>query len=63
MRRLRLGEPSVLARVVRDQAVFDPRAVPPAQDPALVHAIIQAWRATLGMTSASAPPPLNTAGG
>jgi L-seryl-tRNA(Ser) seleniumtransferase len=43
---LRNGSPSVVARVVRDQVIFDPRTVAPEQDDALVAAIVRAMYAT-----------------
>ncbi len=45
-RNLRLGDPPVVARVARDQALFDPRTVAPDQDGSLIAAISRAWRAT-----------------
>lgn len=44
-RHLRQGSPAVVARVARDQALFDPRTVAPEQDEALIAAITRAWRA------------------
>ncbi len=44
--RLRLGDPAVVARVARGQALFDPRTVAPEQEDALIAAILNAWRAT-----------------
>ncbi len=46
-RHLRLGDPAIVARVARGQALFDPRTVAPDQDADLVAAIIRAWRAVL----------------
>jgi L-seryl-tRNA(Ser) seleniumtransferase len=43
-RRLREGVPAVVARVARDQTLFDPRTILPEQDAMLIAAIIRAWR-------------------
>lgn len=53
-RHLRQGDPAVVARVARDQALFDPRTVAPEQDDALLAAITRAWRATA--SDRSVPP-------
>ena len=43
---LRQGQPPIVARVLRDQTLFDLRTVAPAEEDALYDAIIAAWRAT-----------------
>lgn len=42
-RQLRLGDTAVIARIARDQVLFDPRTVLPDQDNALLEAIVRAW--------------------
>jgi len=42
-RRLRLGEPAVIARIQADTVVLDPRTVLPEQDEALLSAVQNAW--------------------
>jgi L-seryl-tRNA(Ser) seleniumtransferase len=44
-KRLRTGEPSVVARIERDLLCFDPRTVLPAQENALIEAILSACQA------------------
>jgi len=46
-RRLRLGEPAVVARVERDLLLLDPRTVLPGQDEALLRAVKAAIRSTV----------------
>jgi L-seryl-tRNA(Ser) seleniumtransferase len=41
---LRLGEPPVVARVLRDQALFDLRTVTPEEEEALYTGIVAAWQ-------------------
>jgi L-seryl-tRNA(Ser) seleniumtransferase len=43
-RRLRLGRPSVIARVYRDHLLLDPRTVPPERDADLGDAVLRAAR-------------------
>jgi seryl-tRNA(Sec) selenium transferase len=41
---LRRGQPPIVARVLRDQTLFDLRTVAAAQEDALCEGIIAAWR-------------------
>jgi L-seryl-tRNA(Ser) seleniumtransferase len=43
-RSLRLGQPPVVSRISEQKVLFDLRTVLPAQDDALVEAILQAWQ-------------------
>ncbi|MEO7002807.1 MAG: L-seryl-tRNA(Sec) selenium transferase [Ktedonobacterales bacterium] len=49
---LRRGQPSVVARVLRDQLLLDPRTVAPDQDNLLMHAIHAALRRSSAPTNA-----------
>jgi L-seryl-tRNA(Ser) seleniumtransferase len=42
--RLRLGDPAVVARVLRKRLLLDPRTVPPAMDSVVVDAVLRAAR-------------------
>ncbi|MGQ9585042.1 MAG: L-seryl-tRNA(Sec) selenium transferase [Anaerolineae bacterium] len=44
-RRLRQGNPPVVARIEEDRLVFDPRTVLPWEDRPLLRAVIEAWEA------------------
>lgn len=54
---LRMGRPPVLARIVDDQVLFDPRTVAPEADTDLVGAIVNAWRAGFVPSGADATAP------
>jgi len=43
---LRTGLPPVVARILADQVILDPRTVPPEADATLIDAVTAAWRAT-----------------
>ena len=46
MAALRNGQPPVVARIVADRVILDPRTVPPEVDEIVVAAVIAAWQAT-----------------
>ncbi|MCB9759524.1 MAG: L-seryl-tRNA(Sec) selenium transferase [Alphaproteobacteria bacterium] len=54
-RRLRLGDPPVVARVARDAVLLDPRTVLPGQTEALIRAVLLARRALTGDVDHSEP--------
>jgi L-seryl-tRNA(Ser) seleniumtransferase len=43
---LRSGQPPVVARILADQVILDPRTVPPEADATLIDVLTTAWRAT-----------------
>ena len=43
---LRGGQPPVVARILADKVLLDPRTVPPEADAAVIDAVTAAWRAT-----------------
>ncbi|GAB4519061.1 MAG: L-seryl-tRNA(Sec) selenium transferase [Anaerolineae bacterium] len=45
---LRLGDPPVVARIVEDRVLLDPRTVLPEEDEAVVMAVKRAWRRSHG---------------
>ncbi len=51
---LRQGEPAIVARVLRDQALFDLRTVAAAEEDALYQGIVAAWRAVMASMASSA---------
>ena len=48
---LRAGQPPVIARVVDDQVLLDPRTVTPEADEILVRAVVEAWSRGSGLSS------------